>query len=186
LNEARAEVVEFPYLSIGDISTLTVKHLLVGINAASVRTTMGSDQFGPGSSQPPRSDRADYLQSAVGRYLRPVSDRMPARHGEEHGSLRLGSARSIATVLAKAECQKISFIVPSIRASKERCRSSYAPAERNPSARITMLGMNDDPIFAARAIEAGAKGYVSKSGELLRPLRDDPSGRKRGLTCQTQ
>jgi DNA-binding NarL/FixJ family response regulator len=34
-----------------------------------------------------------------------------------------------------------------------------------------MLGMNDDPIFAARAIEAGAKGYVSKSGELLRPLR---------------
>ena len=49
-----------------------------------------------------------------------------------------------------------------------------------------MLGMNDDPIFAARAIEAGAKGYVSKSGELLRPLRDDPSGRKRGFTCQTQ
>jgi two-component system, NarL family, invasion response regulator UvrY len=25
--------------------------------------------------------------------------------------------------------------------------------------------MNDDPIFAARAIEAGAKGYVSKSGD---------------------
>jgi two-component system, NarL family, invasion response regulator UvrY len=34
-----------------------------------------------------------------------------------------------------------------------------------PSARILMFSMNDDPIFAARAIEAGAKGYVSKSGD---------------------
>jgi two-component system invasion response regulator UvrY len=32
-------------------------------------------------------------------------------------------------------------------------------------ARIVMFSMNDDPVFAARAIEAGAKGYVSKSGE---------------------
>jgi two-component system, NarL family, invasion response regulator UvrY len=28
-----------------------------------------------------------------------------------------------------------------------------------------MFSMNDDPVFAARAIEAGAKGYVSKSGD---------------------
>ncbi|MGO9357212.1 MAG: response regulator [Xanthobacteraceae bacterium] len=33
------------------------------------------------------------------------------------------------------------------------------------SARIIMFSMNDDPIFAARAIEGGAKGYVSKSGD---------------------
>lgn len=33
------------------------------------------------------------------------------------------------------------------------------------SARIIMFSMNDDPIFAARAIETGAKGYVSKSGD---------------------
>jgi two-component system invasion response regulator UvrY len=33
------------------------------------------------------------------------------------------------------------------------------------SARIIMFSMNDDPIFAIRAIEAGAKGYVSKSGD---------------------
>ena len=32
-------------------------------------------------------------------------------------------------------------------------------------ARIIMFSMNDDPIFAARAIETGAKGYVSKSGD---------------------
>jgi two-component system, NarL family, invasion response regulator UvrY len=34
-----------------------------------------------------------------------------------------------------------------------------------PSARIIMFSMNDDPVFAARAIEIGAKGYVSKSGD---------------------
>ena len=36
---------------------------------------------------------------------------------------------------------------------------------RNSAARIIMFSMNDDPIFAARAIESGAKGYVSKSGD---------------------
>ncbi len=36
---------------------------------------------------------------------------------------------------------------------------------RNEAARIIMFSMNDDPIFAARAIEIGAKGYVSKSGD---------------------
>jgi len=35
----------------------------------------------------------------------------------------------------------------------------------DPTARIIMFSMNDDPVFAARAIEAGAKGYVSKSGD---------------------
>lgn len=36
---------------------------------------------------------------------------------------------------------------------------------REASARIIMFSMNDDPIFAARAIGIGAKGYVSKSGD---------------------
>ena len=36
---------------------------------------------------------------------------------------------------------------------------------RDGEARIIMFSMNDDPIFAARAIEIGAKGYVSKSGD---------------------
>jgi DNA-binding NarL/FixJ family response regulator len=36
---------------------------------------------------------------------------------------------------------------------------------RDGSARIVMFSMNDDPIFVARAIEAGVKGYVSKSGD---------------------
>jgi two-component system, NarL family, invasion response regulator UvrY len=33
------------------------------------------------------------------------------------------------------------------------------------SARLIMFSMNDDPVFAARAIEVGAKGYVSKAGD---------------------
>ena len=37
--------------------------------------------------------------------------------------------------------------------------------EREASARIIMFSMNDDPVFAARAIEVGAKGYVSKAGD---------------------
>lgn len=35
------------------------------------------------------------------------------------------------------------------------------------SARIIMFSMNDDPVFAARAIELGAKGYVTKTGDPL-------------------
>src|ERR1700740_406064 len=33
------------------------------------------------------------------------------------------------------------------------------------TARIIGFSMNEDPIFAARAIEAGAKRYVSKAGD---------------------
>jgi two-component system, NarL family, invasion response regulator UvrY len=36
---------------------------------------------------------------------------------------------------------------------------------RAASARIIMFSMNDDPMFAARAIDVGAKGYLSKSGD---------------------
>ena len=36
---------------------------------------------------------------------------------------------------------------------------------RDPEARIVIFSMNDDPMFAARAIESGAKGYVSKSDD---------------------
>jgi DNA-binding NarL/FixJ family response regulator len=36
---------------------------------------------------------------------------------------------------------------------------------RDPRARIVMFSMNDDPMFAAQAIEGGAQGYVSKSDD---------------------
>src|SRR5216684_5257840 len=50
---------------------------------------------------------------------------------------------------------------------------------RAASARIIMFSMNDDPVFAARAIEIGAKGYVSKSGDpcdLVEAIRAVGSG----------
>jgi DNA-binding NarL/FixJ family response regulator len=49
----------------------------------------------------------------------------------------------------------------------------------DPQARIVVFSMNDDPIFAARAIEAGAKGYVTKNDDpylLLRALREVIAG----------
>jgi two-component system invasion response regulator UvrY len=50
---------------------------------------------------------------------------------------------------------------------------------RSASARIIMFSMNDDSVFAARAIEIGAKGYVSKSGDpcdLVDAIREVGSG----------
>jgi two-component system invasion response regulator UvrY len=50
---------------------------------------------------------------------------------------------------------------------------------RSASARIIIFSMNDDPIFAARAIEIGAKGYVSKSGDphgLVEAIREVGNG----------
>jgi two-component system invasion response regulator UvrY len=47
------------------------------------------------------------------------------------------------------------------------------------AARIIMFSMNDDPIFAARAIEVGAKGYVSKTGDpcdLMEAVREVGKG----------
>jgi DNA-binding NarL/FixJ family response regulator len=51
---------------------------------------------------------------------------------------------------------------------------------RSGAARIIMFSMNDDPVFAARAIEIGAKGYVSKSGDpcdLVEAIREVADGR---------
>lgn len=50
---------------------------------------------------------------------------------------------------------------------------------REHCARIIMFSMNEDPIFAARAIECGARGYVSKSGDpadLVRAIREVGGG----------
>jgi len=47
------------------------------------------------------------------------------------------------------------------------------------SARIIMFSMNDDPVFVARAIEIGAKGYVSKAGDpqdLVEAIREVGKG----------
>ncbi|WP_363347682.1 response regulator transcription factor [Methylocystis echinoides] len=51
--------------------------------------------------------------------------------------------------------------------------------QEDPAARIVVFSMNDDPIFAARAIEAGAKGYVTKNDDpylLLKAVREVAAG----------
>jgi len=50
---------------------------------------------------------------------------------------------------------------------------------RDAAARIIMFSMNDDPIFAARAIDIGAKGYVAKTGDpndLVEAIREVGKG----------
>jgi two-component system invasion response regulator UvrY len=50
---------------------------------------------------------------------------------------------------------------------------------KSPHERIIVFSMNDDPVFAKRAIEAGAKGCVSKSGDpadLARAIREVGTG----------
>jgi two-component system, NarL family, invasion response regulator UvrY len=37
--------------------------------------------------------------------------------------------------------------------------------EQAPEARLIVFSMNDDPVIAARAIEAGAKGYIAKNDD---------------------
>lgn len=47
------------------------------------------------------------------------------------------------------------------------------------SARIIIFSMNDDPVFAKRAIEVGAKGYVTKTGDpqdLVEAIREVGNG----------
>jgi len=51
--------------------------------------------------------------------------------------------------------------------------------QEDPQARIVVFSMNDDPIFAARAIEAGARGYVTKNDDpflLLEAVREVAAG----------
>jgi two-component system invasion response regulator UvrY len=50
---------------------------------------------------------------------------------------------------------------------------------RAATARIIMFSMNDDAVFAARAIEIGAKGYVAKTGDpqdLVEAIREVGKG----------
>lgn len=53
--------------------------------------------------------------------------------------------------------------------------------EISPSTRVLMLTMHDDPIFARRALEAGASGYILKESapiELIRALRAVAAGKQ--------
>jgi len=51
--------------------------------------------------------------------------------------------------------------------------------QQDGGARIIMFSMNDDPVFVTRAIEVGAKGFVSKTGDpqdLIEAIREVGKG----------
>ncbi len=78
-------------------------------------------------------------------------------------------------LLEASDAERIDINLPTV-SGFELARRILA---RDPSARIIMFSMNDDPVFAARAIEIGAKGYVSKTGDpndLVEAIREVGKG----------
>jgi DNA-binding NarL/FixJ family response regulator len=63
----------------------------------------------------------------------------------------------------KPDVAVIDFNLPGI-SGLELCRRLLL---RDPEARIAIFSMNDDAFFAARAIEAGARGYIAKNDDPL-------------------
>ena len=92
----------------------------------------------------------------------------------------LSAAADVETgeVMAEAERPDVCIVDLNLPGSSgfELCRRILA---RDPAARIIVFSMNDDPVFAARAIELGAMGYVSKTGDpadLAAAVRDVMDG----------
>ena len=54
---------------------------------------------------------------------------------------------------------------------------------REPDARLVIFSMNDDPVIAARAIEAGAKGYIAKNDDPTLFAEAVKTVANGGLTC---
>lgn len=74
-----------------------------------------------------------------------------------------GDATSAQTAFAahKPDVAVIDLNLPGL-SGLEVCRRILL---RAPDARLIIFSMNDDPVFAARAIEAGVKGYIAKNDD---------------------
>jgi two-component system, NarL family, invasion response regulator UvrY len=98
----------------------------------------------------------------------------------EEGDIEVFDARNADTGLAAFVSQKpdvavVDIAMPGV-SGLELVRRIL---DIEPRARIVVFSMNDDPIFAARAIEAGAKGYVTKDDDpslLLTAIREVAAG----------
>ena len=91
------------------------------------------------------------------------------------GDIDVSDARDAETGLAAYKAQRPDVAVVDIGLPGV---SGFELARRildhDAEARIVVFSMNDDPIFAARAIEAGAKAYVTKNDDpflLLKAVR---------------
>jgi DNA-binding NarL/FixJ family response regulator len=96
------------------------------------------------------------------------------------GDIEVVDARDAETGLAAFDAHKpdvtvVDIAMPGVSGLELARRILMADA----SARIVVFSMNDDPIFAARAIEVGAKGYVTKNDDpwlLLKAVREVAAG----------
>jgi DNA-binding NarL/FixJ family response regulator len=74
-----------------------------------------------------------------------------------------GEAGYLAYFVETPDVAVIDINLPGV-SGLEVCRRIL---QRDPQARLIIFSMNDDPIFAVRAIEAGAKGYIAKNDDPL-------------------
>jgi two-component system invasion response regulator UvrY len=74
-----------------------------------------------------------------------------------------GEAGYLAYFAEQPDVAVIDINLPGV-SGLEVCRRIL---QRDPQARLIIFSMNDDPIFAVRAIEAGAKGYIAKNDDPL-------------------
>lgn len=96
------------------------------------------------------------------------------------GDIEVVHARDAETGLAaflahRPEVAVVDIAMPGVSGLELTRRILQADAE----ARIVVFSMNDDPIFAARAIDAGAKAYVTKNDDpylLLTAVREVAAG----------
>ncbi len=72
-----------------------------------------------------------------------------------------GAAGYAAYVAERPEVAILDINLPGL-SGLELCRRIL---HRDPAAKLIVFSMNDDPVVAARAIEAGAKGYVAKNDD---------------------
>lgn len=96
------------------------------------------------------------------------------------GDIEVSDARDAETGLAAFLAQKPDVTVVDIAMpGLSGLELTRRILDRDPAARIVVFSMNDDPIFAARAIEAGARGYVTKNDDpylLLKAVREVAEG----------
>jgi DNA-binding NarL/FixJ family response regulator len=74
-----------------------------------------------------------------------------------------GEAGSAAYFAHQPDVAVIDINLPRV-SGLELCRRIL---QRDPEAKLIIFSMNDDPVFAARSIEAGAKGYIAKNDDPL-------------------
>lgn len=81
------------------------------------------------------------------------------------GYLRLMEAADGETALTSYERARADLVVLdlNLKGRADGWEVAASLLRRDPATLILIFSMNDDPVFAARALKAGAKGYITKN-----------------------